>query len=1122
VADIEGRLTRRTRGGVDSFSSITIISDQLRRALNLQLQSPQSQVLAVGGEKLIVLGRTEIVVSMNAKSVRVCAYVIPEMVLPEIEILLGHDVHDKLGTGMVWNFATNDIKYVGATSERAVAHKQEYVKEEEKILTVDSPVGHHGPEGPPNLLIDEPDFTLTRTHGSNHRWVVSNKWIDDAPPPSNMSEFSRCDSVYYKKKWITEDKLSDLVSDWIKNDILRPISQSEVKFIIPLNPVKGATTKSTKIRLAMDYSDLNQFLVSTTSVETNEDCLQQLRLWRLRGNGAVIDLSKAYLSIDLDEQQWPYHCVKFRGNFYCMTRLAFGVANGPRVLFRALEKILKDHDLLVYRDDLLVDDAVVAEIESILFQNGFNTKPPEKIGPGAETAGGQTVRALGLSVKANEWRRTEQNTDDWRLSTEYDDKELTFSAMAGWIATLTAVAPVQSWLRPIGVILKSRIGKLVQLEDEKLTIKQKWQRFVTDEEILFLYKHVRQRLRNGDNPMHGAWAVPKTGDWELHTDASSLIQGGLLIRNGVIIEDFANKAPEHVHINVKELNALITGIQLLLRYRPGRGDRCNIYCDNHSVVCWVTATFKKTPIRSKAMYAELIKTRLLIIQEMIDSTGLDLTIRYVKSSENKADSLTRVDSKHGKKADTQAQSVVGGIWTRTISHSPIPSSQWWWVEQGDTKDVSTLLRKSHEEMLHPSVNQLYWVIKKAFPDLECSDLRKMIMSMTASCDICAKKVAKREPWVGHGKSFEAKAIGEVIFLDSFKIDGMSFTNIIDGYSKYVVPVSIQGSANAETTRQALLTWVAMFGIPRVVRCDRGSEHNSLQQLADEYHFQLRQGSVQHPQSQGVVERFHRTILSLIRCQEQSNIRVTDKYLKGLYVYLRRPHASLNGRSPLEVVTEQIDVISEGRGIDMEEETNEDDERFIDEEVETAESSYTPRFEIDEVILWYDRDQKKSKFPWRRGKVVEAFDKGAYLVRFEDTNRTRTVNEESMVGDPSAIARIPQQVSPGNDIQPLDALPVTNEEGTTNVGTNDGLSLEEQGQRTRNPLMNPETSQDLEIHQTSEPNGPQAEDTESPRTVLPPSNTEPSNQSPPQEPTIESHRSRCGRNTRPPRRYGHDD
>jgi hypothetical protein len=232
------------------------------------------------------------------------------------------------------------------------------------------------------------------------------------------------DSKNFLKKWITEDKLSDLVSDWIQNDILRPIPQSEVKFIIPLNPVKGANTKSTKIRLAMDYSDLNQFLVSTTSVETNEDCLQQLRLWRLRGNGAVIDLSKAYLSIDLDMQQWPYHCVKFRGNFYCMTRLAFGVSNGPRVLFRALEKILKDHDLLVYRDDLLVDDAVVAEIESVLSQNGFNTKPPERIGPGTETAGGQTVRALGLSVKANEWRRTEQNTDDWRLSTEYDDKEL--------------------------------------------------------------------------------------------------------------------------------------------------------------------------------------------------------------------------------------------------------------------------------------------------------------------------------------------------------------------------------------------------------------------------------------------------------------------------------------------------------------------------------------------------------------------------------------------------------------------------------------------------------------------------------------------------------------------------
>ena len=272
---------------------------------------------------LAVEGTTRVVVEIpqTGKRAELLVYCVPNLEM-DIDILLGHDAHAKLGAALIWKFNSDKVEYVGAVC-KTESH-------EEKV--------HPEIEMPGSSVvtecIDELDFTLARARrddSSDYRWVVRYKWAD-GPPPCNVGRY-RGSSALYRKPWINEGQVAELVERWTSEGILRPIAESEVKFVIPLNPVRGSDSKSTKIRLTMDYSELNKYLVEVRSTETNEDCLQKIREWRLKGSGTIMDVRQAYLSVELAEEEQAYHCVKFRDKYYRMTRLAFGVQSGPRVLF---------------------------------------------------------------------------------------------------------------------------------------------------------------------------------------------------------------------------------------------------------------------------------------------------------------------------------------------------------------------------------------------------------------------------------------------------------------------------------------------------------------------------------------------------------------------------------------------------------------------------------------------------------------------------------------------------------------------------------------------------------------------------------------------------------------------
>lgn len=79
------------------------------------------------------------------------------------------------------------------------------------------------------------------------------------------------------------------------------------------------------------------------------------------------------------------------------------------------------------------------------------------------------------------------------------------------------------------------------------------------------------------------------------------------------------------------------------------------------------------------------------------------------------------------------------------------------------------------------------------------------------------------------------------------------------------------SITAKTVLKALTQFISIFGIPKVIQSDQGSNFTSrlftqvLKQLSIQHHL----ASAYHPQSQGALERFHQTLKSLLRsyCME---------------------------------------------------------------------------------------------------------------------------------------------------------------------------------------------------------------------------------------------------------------
>ena len=155
-----------------------------------------------------------------------------------------------------------------------------------------------------------------------------------------------------------------------------------------------------------------------------------------------------------------------------------------------------------------------------------------------------------------------------------------------------------------------------------------------------MIKEVLTRVHKED-PARGRWCVNGQA-LSLWVDASSLATGVSLVFDGALVEDACWLRPvkDSQHINLTELNAIFKGINLAILWKM---TILHLFTDSACVHKWISDTLTgKARVWTKASSEMLIWWQLDMIIKLVKEYALLMNVSLVKSSQNKADRLTRV------------------------------------------------------------------------------------------------------------------------------------------------------------------------------------------------------------------------------------------------------------------------------------------------------------------------------------------------------------------------------------------------------------------------------------------------------------------------------------------------
>ena len=91
------------------------------------------------------------------------------------------------------------------------------------------------------------------------------------------------------------------------------------------------------VRPVLDYREHNDHVIAFTVPTAT--CVP-IRCVTGVVNVSVLDLRKIYLQLRVDQQLWPFQTVMVRGQWYCLTRLGFGLNVAPLGVMAVIKTIL--------------------------------------------------------------------------------------------------------------------------------------------------------------------------------------------------------------------------------------------------------------------------------------------------------------------------------------------------------------------------------------------------------------------------------------------------------------------------------------------------------------------------------------------------------------------------------------------------------------------------------------------------------------------------------------------------------------------------------------------------------------------------------------------------------------
>ncbi|KFD49687.1 LOW QUALITY PROTEIN: hypothetical protein M513_09384 [Trichuris suis] len=435
------------------------------------------------------------------------------------------------------------------------------------------------------------------------------------------------------------------------------------------------------------------------------------------------------------------------------TCLGFGLNAAPLIM-KAVVNCVLSQDPEVHRgtsayiDDILVNEDVVraSRVEHHLAQHGLTCKTHERVIEGA--------RVLGLWV----WG----STDAWKRDNETGSvpPRLTRRSVFSLCGKLVGHLPVCGWLRVVTALIKRRVNDATST----------WDQAIEDDELRMLLQEVVSEARSPD-PARGMWVV--AGDEaRVWVDASSLAIGVALEVDGAIVEDATwLRSDEASHINMAELDAVVKGLNLAISWRMSK---IELVTDSSTVHRWITDGLSgKTRLRTKASSEMLIRRRIGIVLSLVQEYSLELSVKLVKSAENKADVLTRVPQR----------------WSRLLG-TPAP------VCATAIDEVESRIAETHHNSGHPGVRRTLCFVTKVCPSVSRRQVRQVIVG----CEACQSIDPAPVRW--RRGSLSVEKVWQRVGMDITHYGGRPHLSLIDcGPSRFAIWRPLRLHTGADVVEQ---------------------------------------------------------------------------------------------------------------------------------------------------------------------------------------------------------------------------------------------------------------------------------------------------------------------------------
>ena len=156
------------------------------------------------------------------------------------------------------------------------------------------------------------------------------------------------------------------------------------------------------------------------------------------------------------------------------------------------------------------------------------------------------------------------------------------------------------------------------------------------------------------------------------------------------------------------------------------------------------------------------------------------------------------------------------------------------------------------------------------------DMRKDIKQWTKECQACARsKVIRRNTINVEVVTPPPRGRFTHVYLNIISPLGLSKCHnyaltVIDRFSRFFQAIPLVGITAEECVDGFIRHWVSLFGCPERIYCDRGCQFTSTvwNDMCVTLGCELHHSTAYHPQAQGLIERFNKTLKTSLKCHEE--------------------------------------------------------------------------------------------------------------------------------------------------------------------------------------------------------------------------------------------------------------